>query len=412
MFILFTLVLAAAAHALHAALDQPQVLVVFDPELSSPDNADIFRLENHEVSFVDYSDDAAQLFLGEDPIYDHVVFLPLLKKAAAAKSIVDKHKLLEFFNKGGNVLAVQNEKSIVPEEVRLFLNEAGIYPAPKGFELKDYFGPIAVSDENNLAPRVLGNVNIDNYVGSAALASNNPYVIPLVRGSKTSFTASSKDSAVSKDKTWTFGNQGFLGLAAQGLNSARVAWLGSEQLLLENLIQWVFQQKGVLKLQFVQHYKAEEPGIANRTLYRVKNDVVYTAGISEWKDGQWTPYVPQAEDDTVQVAFRMLDPYIRVNMTLLGPGASEENGPDDLSIFYANFTTPDHHGMFTFDLDYKRPGLSFLSDKRVVTVRHLANDEYKRLWEITNAWLYVVSASAVVGAWFFFVANFLFLGAK
>ena len=97
-------------------------------------------------------------------------------------------------------------------------------------------------------------------------------------------------------------------------------------------------------------------------------------------------------------------------MTLLGPGSSTPDGPEDMSIFYVQFTIPDHHGMFTFELDYKRPGLSFLNDKRIVAVRHLANDEYKRSWEITNAWMYVASAGFVVIAWLVFVTIFLFIG--
>ena len=66
--------------------------------------------------------------------------------------------------------------------------------------------------------------------------------------------------------------------------------------------------------------------------------------------------------------------------------------------------------MFTFELDYKYSGYSYLHDAKVVTVRHLANDEYKRLWEISNSWMYVASALLVVVAWFLFVVNYIYVG--
>lgn len=404
---------SALALASTAWLDK-QVLVLYDSSITNPEESDLSQLfklnDGYNLAFVDYSDETAQLFLGEDAIYDHLVLLPSSKRSAGAKDIVNKFKLLEFFNKGGNILAVLSDENGLPENVRLFLNEAGIYPAPKGFSVQDHFEKVSVGAANVLEPRVVSDVSVNEYKGTAALVSNNELVLPLVKAGKTSFTANPKDTTLTAEKTWTFGEQGFLAAAFQGLNNARIVWVGSEQLVNEELVKWAFQEKGVLKLQFVEHYKADEPGVANRTQYRIKNDVVYTAGISEWKEGKWAPYVPASDDDVVQLAFKMLDPYQRLNMTVLGAGSSTENGPEDLSIFYVNFTTPDHHGMFTFELDYKRRGLSFIEDKRVVSVRHLANDEYKRSWDIPNSWLYMTSFGAVIVAWFLFVMHFLYIG--
>lgn len=414
LYALFVLVSSALALTT-ASWSNKQVLVMYDSSLTLPENvpADLFKVnEDFKLSFVDYSDEEAQLFLGEDAIYHHLVFLPSTKRTAAATGIVDKFKLLDFFNKGGNIVAVLSLENSLPESVRLFLNEAGIYPAPKGFVVDDHFDTVSVGADSLLEPRILPDAEVDKYDGTAALVGNNAFTFPLVKAPKTSYTVNPKDASLTAEKTWTLGEQGFLAAAFQGLNSARLAWVGSEQLLTKELVKWTFQEKGVLKLQFVEHYRADEPGLSNRTQYRIKNDVVYTAGVSEWKDGKWVPYVPATEDDVLQLSFKMLDPYHRLNLTILGPGASEENGPNDLNIFYVNFTTPDHHGMFTFELDYKRPGLTFIEDRRVVSVRHLANDEYKRSWDITNSWLYMTSFAAVVVAWFLFVMNFMYIGEK
>lgn len=390
-----------------------QVLVAYDAALvnETSDLAALLGLdaEKYQLSYVDYASDDAELFLGEDALFHHAVYLPSTKKIVAAKEIVNKHKLLEFFNKGGNVLAVGDGEHQVPDDVRTFLAQAGVHVAPKGFVVETHFGALDLGADNVVPNRIVAAAHAADYSGAAALLSNSELVVPLVRAPALSFCADPKAKALASDKTWTFGEQGFLAAAFQGLNNARGAWVGLPALLLRELVAWVFQERGVLKLHHVQHYRKDEPGLANRTLYRVNNDVYYTVAVSELVDGEWVPYTPAAADDVLQLSFKMLDPYQRLNLTLLGAGASVENGAIDSSIFYVEFTIPNQHGMFTFELDYKRPGLTFLEDKRVVAVKHLANDEFRRSWEITNSWMYMASAAAVVVAWLAFVANFLFL---
>lgn len=391
-----------------------QVLIVHDPKIAPERDVltTLFQVnEDYEVTFVEYSDVDQKLFLGDDAIYDDVVYLPSTKKVVGAKDLVRKHTVLEFFNKGGNVVAIGSDKYSFPDEVRSFLNEVGIFPAPKGFVVSSHFNKKNALDASNLAGSpIYPEITPLNYEGTSALLSNSEFVFPLVKAPKLSYTASPKDKVMTGEKTWTVGEQGFLAAAFQGLNNARGVWLGSLDLVTDSLVEWVFQETGMLKLQFVEHYKADEPGTKDKTLYRIKDDVYYTIGVSEFQKGEWVPFVPSSEDNVIQLAFKMLDPYQRLNLTLLGPGASVENGKNDLSIFFVEFTLPDHHGMFTFELDYKREGLSFIEDKRIVAVRHLANDEFKRSWDISNSWLYVASASFVVVGWFFFVLNFLFLG--
>lgn len=411
--VLTLLTLVASAVALSAQNTVVnQVLVVFDPKLTeNPEEAaQMFNLKgNYNVSTIAYSENTADLFIGEGALYHHLVFLPSTKKLSGLKNIVDKHQLLEFFNKGGNVVAVSLAKNTLPEEVRAFLGQAGIYPAPKAYAVDSHFDPVHVSSANVVNSVIYPLVADVPYDGTAALLSNSPHLVPLVSAPKLSFCADPREEVLTQDKTWTVGEQGFLAAAFQGLNNGRVAWFGSESLVTPDVLLWVFQERGVLKLQFVEHYKVLEPGHTDRTLYRIKDEVYYTVGVSEYVNEQWVPFVP-AGDDVLQLSFKMLDPYQRLNLTLLGPGSLTENGPDDLSIFFVQFTLPDHHGMFTFELDYKRDGLSFLEDKRIVAVRHLANDEYKRSWEITNAWMYMSSAALVVTAWVVFVALFMFVG--
>lgn len=364
------------------------------------------------ITYKEYSDSDVKLV---PEVWDGVVLMPK-QKGKNTNSAYSAAGLLEFTNAGGNVLVVGSSDGVVPEGMRQYLNELGIYPLPKGFQLHDYFhasssgeGVKLTADDIDTTAKlgeVLTKLAVKDYQGGAALLSNNPLLFPLVRGSKTSFT--SKDGLVD-DQTWTYGTQGFPAVALQALNNARVVWVGDISLVLSEVVLWVFQQRQVLKLQFVNHVKAEEPHISEPHLYRVKDGAIYTVGVLKLEDGQWVPY-EALEERPLQMLFKMLDPYQRLNMTPLGPVLLKDNNVNDAFAYLVNFTVPDHHGMFTFELDYKYPGYSYLHDAKVVTVRHLANDEYKRLWEISNSWMYVASALLVVVAWFLFVVNYIYVG--
>ncbi|KAK6460402.1 oligosaccharyl transferase beta subunit precursor [Scheffersomyces coipomensis] len=387
--------------------------------LSSPIKTLIDNLESqYKVQYHSYEDEDIKLFYEDSPRFDHLVILPSSKKVIAAKAALSQHKLIDYVNQGGNVLVVGGIEAVLPDSTRGFLNQLGIYPAPKNFQLLDHFNSnggdeVILSDETNLVSnnRVVKSITNTNYKGGAAIISNNELLFPIIKGSPTSFTAKAGIEKVEQDTTWTFGSQGFAAVGFQALNNARLVWVGSESLITDDLINWTFQKKHVLKLQFVQHYKNDEPENPNHTLYRIKDQTIYTVGVSELsEDGKWIPFEVTNDEDQLQLSFKMLDPYQRLNLLPLGPAASIEGGSDlDTYVYYTNFTLPDHHGMFTFELDYKRVGLSFLEDKKIVTVRHLANDEFKRSWDITNSWLYIASAALVIVAWFLFVVNYIYI---
>lgn len=395
--------LVAAALAL-------ETLVVYDGnysediELALPSEA----FADAELTYRDYLDPDIKLL---PETFDSVVLMPKAKAKNTAKTWLAE-LLMAYTNNGGNVLVVGAADAVLPEGVRGYLNEIGIYPSPKKYQVYDYFSDDKsvhphFTEANLATPAIMSKLDVADYHGGAALLANNPLVVPLIRCLETSFCAQ-QDEPMSEDTTWTYGAQGFAAAGLQALNNARTAWVGDVSLVTDELVLWTFQQRNVLKLQFVNHINADEPRAENPTLYRVTNDAIYTVGISELKDGEWVPY--QLED-AVQMSFKMLDPYVRLNMTALGPVALTE-GLDDLDAYAysVQFVVPDHHGMFTFELDHKVPGYLYLQDKRVVTVRHLANDEYQRSWEITNSWMYVGCLVMVVVAWLLFVFNYIYVG--
>lgn len=91
-----------------------------------------------------YSDEDLSLFVADEPRYDHLILLPSSKKAIGNKKGFNQHQLVEFINREGNIFVVGNDETVLPDDVRTFLNEMGIYPAPKGFKYVDHFNSAKV----------------------------------------------------------------------------------------------------------------------------------------------------------------------------------------------------------------------------------------------------------------------------
>ncbi len=166
------------------------------------------------------------------------------------------------------------------------------------------------------------------------------------------------------------------------------------------LSKWVFNEKSVIKSTLIEHSLSDSTNIVNSEIYKVKDNLTYSIFISEWNGENWIPFeVPS--NDKIQLEFTMLDPYHRLNLSKgHTTGVSQE--------YKTSFIVPDQHGIFTFYTNYKRSGLSFIEEKRVVTIRHLANDEYTRSWDISNSWVYLTGSIVVIIGWFIFTILFLF----
>ena len=127
---------------------------------------------------------------------------------------------------------------------------------------------------------------------------------------------------------------------------------------------------------------------------------MFTIEISEYKDGVLSPFFPP-EDDVVQLEFSMLSPFHRLN---LRPLLTTNNS----TIFGTPFRLPDQHGIFNFRVNYKRPFLTNVDEKRQVTVRHFAHDEWPRSWAISGAWTWVAGIWVTIIGWLAFLALWLY----
>jgi oligosaccharyltransferase complex subunit beta len=108
------------------------------------------------------------------------------------------------------------------------------------------------------------------------------------------------------------------------------------------------------------------------------------------RDGKWVPFTPE----DVQFEAIMLDPYIRQTFTVKG------------SALITKFKLPDHYGVFTFKVAYKRHGLTEILQSETVQVRPFRHDQYPRF--ITVARPYYTNLFSLMAGFFVLSAVFLF----
>lgn len=366
-----------------------------------------------------------QLTKVDNSLYDNVIIFPIskasLKKGSSAsknKSLLSSKNLLSFFNNyNGNLMIITSPHINNVDSLINLLNEFGIFPSPKNQIVKDLFqnkDTLLVSSSNLLNKYVY---NVDNdtvyfNLGESSIArlDNREQLVPILKSSKTSFIETTQDKNF---EPWVTGSQGYLITGFQGANNnARLAWVGSTNLidefahdinknLIENLVNWNFNAKSVIKTLKSRHYHADTKLTYDELNYKINDVIRYEVDITEWDGSQWIPFT--AED--IQFELRQVDPYYRINLTRV---LDDETNNNTFARYTTNnFKLPNRHGMFKFLIEYKRNGLSTIKDEDIKAIRHLAYDEYPRSWEITNSWVYLAANIVVISSFITFVILFL-----
>lgn len=388
-----------------------KTLVIYDDRLHQLDEfSTLFHFLSARSFDLEYSplgNDSSPIDLYEDEtrLYDNLIIFPTKGKTINRKLTVKK--LLDFFNDGGDIFAITSPDAVA-EPVRLFLNELGIYPSPKDTKLVDYFQetPNVVKLSSGEVQNVFvfeSDTETDLIFedSSVVLLDNREQIVPILAAPRTSFTVGKSS------EPWASGSQGFLIAGFQSLKNSRVGWIGCTEFLknhnkgdngdfIQEFLKWNFREKGFIKIVKSSHSHSD--GTPYEILpYKIKDTVTYEIGVSEWNGEKWVPFLA----DDLQFELKMIDPYYRLPLVPLKE--------DEETQYYTTgeFPLPDHHGVFTFQVDYKRLGVSFVSASDVRAIRHLAHDEYPRSWNITNSRVYLTTIFALIFAWILFV--FLFI---
>lgn len=382
--------------------------------------------------------------------YDHVLLLPGKSKglgpALTAKS------LLEFMKMDGNILLALSSEQVIPTAVQAMLLEVDIaVPPDQGALVIDHFNYDSLSAKENhdvlllpfpdaIRPDVKnyfageGYIAVPRAVGQI-LGNESPLTSPVLRAPSTAYSYNSKDEAEGSEDPFAVGGQLNLVSVLQANNAARLTVVGSAEMLqnkwfaekvklgdntittanrqfAQKLSAWTFKEVGVLKVGKLIHYQDDGTSKKlssvvpenNPSIYRIKTDVHFEIEISEYTDDHLAPFVPPSKDN-IQLEFSMLSPFHRLNLT---PIARNKNS----TTFGASFKTPDQHGIFNFRVNYRRPFVTNIDEKRQVTVRHFAHDEYPRSFQISGAWVWIGGVWITVLGWLAFVAVWLYSAPK
>ncbi|KAK7205136.1 Dolichyl-diphosphooligosaccharide--protein glycosyltransferase subunit WBP1 [Myxozyma melibiosi] len=424
------LVIAFVGNALAISATGSRLLVVLDPSLKDEDYSLFFSdLDSRglDLTIKAANDPSLGLFEYGERIYDHLILtLPPTQKALGPNLLAKP--LLDFSAAGGNIVVVLNANEHALASVREFANQLDVFLPFRDTKLVDHFSydkeaspllhdALVLSPNSLLAPEIVSPTADDAskllyYPGGSAFSlGNNQLLVPVLAAPETAYIYDPAEEATKSETPFATGSQAFLVASLQTRKNTRVTFVASNLLFTNDaftkpdsfnrafaaqLSAWTFAEKSVLRLESVTHRLVNSSEL-NPSIYRVKNEIEYEVELSRFTDGKWAPFY--ASD--VQLEFTMLDPYYR--LTLI-PSSSSPSA----QTYTTSFIAPDQHGMFSFVLNYKRPGLSFVEDKRVVTLRHFGHNEFARSFEIPNAWPYATSIFVVVAAWLLFVALWMF----
>ncbi|KAH9252799.1 hypothetical protein BSLG_006599 [Batrachochytrium salamandrivorans] len=374
----------------------------------------------HTLSFFTPTDltSTVPLLVFDDLAFDHALILA--SKAQSFGGLVKIGDLIDYVNAGGNiVLAASSQLSAA---VRDFAYEFSIDYDEARTAVYDHFNSLDGNPSNIFSSAFTkssqfvvsettrnGAPIVFNGVGHR-VTGKNLLTVPVLTASSSAY------SYETTDKTSLLGGP-LLGEAVtlasvfQARNNARVAFVGSVDLFsdeyfeakvtfmndtvksgneafVSDLTQWAFQEKSVLKITDVKHHRAGET--SQHGIYRIKDKMVYSVDIMQWNGDSWVNF----SADDVQFEATMLDPYIRKTMKVTK------------GKFVTTFTLPDQYGVFSFKVDYKRSGLTYIKSSETVQVRPFRHDQYPRF--LVVAYPYYTNIFSMMAGFFLFSAVFLF----
>ncbi|KXS21071.1 Dolichyl-diphosphooligosaccharide-protein glycosyltransferase 48kDa subunit [Gonapodya prolifera JEL478] len=393
-----------------------------------------------DVYFKEASDVSAKLVDFGERLYDHAILF-----SQKSSGVLSATKLVEFVKLEGNVLAAVGRNP--PDNVRDFAYEFNVGVDETDTAVIDHFNFNSTEGAQSSHTTILANAFAPSaavysqstlsggavlYDGVALKFGKNPLLLKLLVGSATTYTWGARESSDVTEQPYVSGSELILAGAAQTRSNARVTFVGSQKLfsdrhicndtslnqttsrfklhVLENIIvvdsksgnaafaadisKWTFQERGVLKISAVQHHKEDES--FQRDSYRVKDHIVYQLDISEYRDGKWRPFV--APD--VQVEAVMIDPYIRAT---LQPSSSAKPSSATATTYVTKFQLPDQYGVFTFKVDYRRPGYSWIFTKETLPVQQFRHNDYERFLVVASPY-YAAALSTATASFLFMIA--------
>lgn len=353
----------------------------------------------HAVDIKATDDASLKLSKFGEYLYDNIVML--CPEVDVFRGSVSANDILEFIDSGRNVIVTGSN-------------------AP-GSVISDLAGEIGFEFKETSAKREYPNIKLNDiyYVigdkskfPSQSFSYSGTQVKMLKSDLNMEILTNNAIDDIRPSSNSRFANNVLIG-AMQARNNARVVVSGSldffsdkafqssrqaNKHLTTELLKWTFKEKSLLRYSQVSHQKLNvnpEPStdIAVKTNfegYTIMDDIEYKIKIEIYQDGQWRPYI----GDDVQLEFVRIDPFVRQTMQ-----------PRDDGVYIARFKCPDVYGVYKFQVDYDKKGLTRLFSSTQVSVRPLRHNEYERF--IYSAYPYYLSAFLMIA--YLYIFSFVYL---
>jgi oligosaccharyltransferase complex subunit beta len=370
----------------------------------------------HKLTFKSADDSTLALTKYGDFLYEHLVlFCPSVEEFGGSISV---QEIIKFIDDGGNVLLAAS--SNIGEALRELAGEVSFEFDDEKTSVIDHLHFDTISDDGKHTTIVADPgslIKADYIVGDRKINpilfrgvgmitdKDNPLTLELLSASSVAYSHN-PDSPI-EEYPHAVGKSTVLVGAIQARNNARVVLTGSLDLfsdefltspvhmyngkkvdrsgnkeLITALSQWVFKEKGVVRVKSVAHHRVGEKNAP--TAYTITDMAEYVIEIEELKDNKWVPF----KADDVQMEFVRIDPFVRTTL-------KQSNGK-----YSVKFKVPDVYGVYKFLVDYNRMGLTHLYSVTQVSVRPFEHTQFERF--IPSAYPYYASAfSMMLGVWLF-----------
>ncbi|KAK6594583.1 dolichyl-diphosphooligosaccharide-protein glycosyltransferase 48kD subunit [Botrytis cinerea] len=303
----------------------------------------------YELTYESPKNEKLGLFELGERSFDHLLVLP--SKSKGLGPALTPKLLLEFINKGGNILLTLSSSHPTPTALVSLLLELDIHlPTDRNSLVVDHFNydTLSAAEKHDvvLLPRPDAvRPDVKNYfrgdgkggeviafprgVGQT-LGNTSPLLTPLLRAPRTAYSYNPKEDVEGVEDPFAVGQQLSLITTMQARNSARFTVIGSSEILEDTWFDakvkrsigmggvgsdaketktanqefskevtgWTFKEIGVLKVGSIKHYLHENGVKSNDTnpkIYRIKNDVTYEIELSEYSWDKWVPFTHQLE---------------------------------------------------------------------------------------------------------------------
>lgn len=317
--------------------------------------------------------------------------------------MIETHSIVDFIDSGRSVLIAADDG--VSGAIRDLANKVGVEYTEKD-RVVDHF-------DNDLSGVEHENLIVDTLPGMKSILGVDKLTNILFEGTSQVLNAARTSSGILfpilNARSTAFPQpKANLVAAMQARNNARVVVSGSLSLFsnafldatlrpsvstaaegkkvtsnnrkfVSELAAWNFGERSVLRSSEINHHRAGESVAPD--VYRIKDNVTVSVTIEEMVEGKWVPFAAEG----LQVEFRMLDPYVRLDVPHVGKG-----------VHSLTFTAPDVYGVFTFKIDYQKFGYTHIQLAQIHPVRPYHHNEYERFLEAAYPY-YAGAFSMLVG---------------